>query len=84
MIFYRVLVRILSNERTSHVFGNRVRNKAVGANSYGLWFSRYIHRQAVEVGLVSNSEDYEWTSYHTYIEYRKDTVGSTSSIMNGM
>jgi len=62
------------HERTSHVFGNRFKNKIVDANSYGLWLSRYIHRQAVEAGLVSNPEDYEWTSYHTYIGYRKDTV----------
>ena len=84
MIFYRVLIRILSNERTIHVFGNRFKNKVVDANSYGLWLSQYIHRQVVEAGLVSNPENYEWTSYHTYIGYRKDTVGSAISIMNGM
>jgi len=32
-----------------------------------VWLSRYIHRQAVEAGLVSDPKDYKWTSYGDYL-----------------
>ncbi len=50
-----------------HVFGERFNNKIVQPNNYGLWLSRYIPRQPVEAGLVSNPADYPWTSYRQYI-----------------
>jgi REP element-mobilizing transposase RayT len=54
--------------RVGHVFGERFNNKIVQANKYGLWLSRYIHRQAVEAGLVTDPRCYPWTSYHIYLE----------------
>lgn len=53
--------------RVGHVFGERYNNKIVQPNNYGLWLSRYIHRQAVEAGIVSDPKDYPWTSYRQYI-----------------
>jgi putative transposase len=53
--------------RVGHVFGERFNNKVVQANRYGLWLSRYIHRQAVEAGLVHDPRGYQWTSYHDYL-----------------
>jgi REP element-mobilizing transposase RayT len=53
--------------KVGHVFGERYNNKIVQPNEYGLWLSRYIHRQAVEAGLVVHPEDYPWTSYKQYI-----------------
>lgn len=50
-----------------HVFGERFNNKIVQVNEYGLWLSRYIHRQSVEAGFFSNPIYYPWTSYHEYI-----------------
>lgn len=55
------------NERVGHVFGERFNNKIVLANLYGKWLSRYIHRQAVEAGLVTDPVDYVWSSYRIYI-----------------
>lgn len=54
-------------ERTGHVFGDRFKNKIVDTNTYGKWLSRYIHRQAVDAGIVDSAENYQWTSYHHYI-----------------
>ncbi len=54
--------------RIGHVFGERFNNKIVQVNEYGLWLSRYIHRQAVESGLVANPRYYPWTSYREYLE----------------
>jgi REP element-mobilizing transposase RayT len=54
-----------------HVFGERYNNKIVQPNTYGIWLSRYIHRQPVEAGLVSDPKDYPWTSYRQYIGLEK-------------
>lgn len=53
--------------RVGHVFGKRFSNKIVQVNNYGIWLSRYIHRQPVEAGLVKDPKDYPWTSYRSYI-----------------
>lgn len=53
--------------RVGHVFGERFNNKVVQANEYGLWLSRYIHRQAVEANLVTDPRYYPWTSYQIYL-----------------
>lgn len=55
------------NERVGHVFGERFNNKIIAANIYGKWLSRYIHRQAVESGLVEDPADYPWSSYRVYV-----------------
>jgi len=57
--------------RVGHVFGERFNNKIINANVYGLWLSRYIHRQAVHAGLVQNPLDYPWTSYRSYMGLEK-------------
>jgi REP element-mobilizing transposase RayT len=54
-------------KRVGHVFGERFNNKIVQANEYGLWLTRYIHRQAVEAGITNDPKLYRWTSYHIYI-----------------
>ena len=53
--------------RVGHVFGERFNNKIVQVNEYGLWLSRYIHRQAVEANLVTDPRNYPWTSYQIYL-----------------
>lgn len=68
--------------RVGHVFESRFKNKVIDANNYGLWLSRYIHRQPVEAGLVSSPEDYEWTSYRVYIGKRKDSLLKTDIILS--
>lgn len=53
--------------RVGHVFGERFNNKVVQPNVYAQWLSRYIHRQAVEAGLVTDPRDYPWSSYGAYL-----------------
>jgi putative transposase len=60
--------------KIGHVFEGRFKNKIVDVNNYGIWLSRYIHRQPVEAGLVSLPEEYEWTSYRTYIGMFKNQL----------
>ena len=59
--------------RIGHVFGERFNNKTVNADVYGIWLSRYIHRQAVEAKLVQSPLDYPWTSYRCYVGLEKST-----------
>lgn len=54
-------------DRVGHVFGERYKNIIVQPNNYALWLSRYIHRQAVEAGIVTDPQMYEWSSYRRYI-----------------
>jgi REP element-mobilizing transposase RayT len=56
-----------SSHRVGHVFGERYNNKIVEANEYGMWLTRYIHRQAVKKGIVSDPMEYPWTSYLVYM-----------------
>jgi putative transposase len=68
-------------ERTGHVFTDRFKNKIVDTITYGKWLSRYIHRQAVDAGLVEKAEDYQWTSYHHYLSTIKMPFVSTQTIL---
>lgn len=58
-------------KHVGHVFGERFNNKIVKCNIYGKWLTRYIHRQALEAGLVGAPQDYPWTSYRKYLGYEK-------------
>jgi REP element-mobilizing transposase RayT len=53
--------------RVGHVFGERYNNRIVKTAEDALWLSRYIHRQAVDAGIVKHPRDYRWTSYQAYI-----------------
>lgn len=68
--------------RVGHVFGERFNNKIINANVYGLWLSRYIHRQAVDAGLVQNPLDYPWTSYCSYLGLKKSKFLKTDIILS--
>lgn len=57
--------------RVGHVFGERFNNKVVMPNQYGLWLTRYIHRQPLEAKLVKDPRDYPWTSYRVYLGLEK-------------
>jgi len=54
------------HNRIGHLFEARYKNKIVDASNYGIWLSRYIHRQPVEAGIVTKAEDYQWSSVHVY------------------
>jgi putative transposase len=61
-----------TTSRVGHVFGERFNNRIVQPNNYGLWLSRYIHRQPVEAGLVKDPTEYAWTSYRVYLALEKN------------
>lgn len=70
------------NNRVGHVFGERFNNKVVKPNQYGLWLTRYIHRQPLEARLVKDPKDYPWTSYRVYLGLKKKTFVKNGVIMD--
>lgn len=53
--------------RVGHVFGERYNNRVVRTDEDNIWLSRYIHRQAVDAGIVEHPKDYAWSSYRAYV-----------------
>ena len=58
-------------KRTGHLFQDRFRSEAVENDEYLLTALRYIHRNPVKAGIVSDPEDYPYSSYGEYVGYPK-------------
>jgi putative transposase len=52
---------------TGHLFERRYRAILVDTDAYLLTLLRYIHRNPVEAGLVSDPAEYEWSSHLGYL-----------------
>lgn len=55
-------------ERTGHLFQDQFKQSHIDNNKYLLWLSAYIHQNPKTANLVSNPEDYYWSSYREFIE----------------
>lgn len=55
------------NDFTGHVFENRYDAEWIDSAKYELDVSRYIHLNPLEANLVTNLEEYPWSSYRAYI-----------------
>jgi len=55
------------------IFRGRYRSKIVGQDDYLRQLCRYIHRNPVAAGIVCRPEDYEWSSYQSYIYQTEHT-----------
>jgi REP element-mobilizing transposase RayT len=53
------------------LFRGRYKAILVDHDAYFLHLSKYIHRNPVDAHIVERLEDYEWSSYHTYIGKHK-------------
>ncbi len=54
-------------DRVGYLFQNRYKSPLVNEEQYALALTRYIHRNPLEAGLVKKLEDYQWSSYPSYI-----------------
>ncbi len=61
-------------ERVGHVFQDQYKAVLVEHDSYLTWLSAYIHENPKVAGLVSNLEDYTWSSYKDYLGLRQGTL----------
>lgn len=62
-------------ERSGYLFQGRFLSEVVENDSYFLTVLRYIHQNPVKAGLQKRVEDYQWTSYHCYLEQNHSSRG---------
>jgi putative transposase len=53
--------------RHGHVFENRFKSIHIESADYLDFLSRYIHRNPIEAGLAANPEDWQFSSYLSYL-----------------
>ena len=66
-------------ERSGHVFQGRYRSECVENDSYLLTVIRYIHNNPVKAGMVSNPEEYRWSSMQAYWGKNQSPFPETNS-----
>lgn len=54
-------------ERCGHLFQGRFKSEPVNSDAYFLTVLRYIHRNPIKAGIITNLEDYKWSSYYDFI-----------------
>lgn len=59
---------------SGHLFQGRFKSLLVDKENYLQELSRYIHLNPVRAGLVTNPENYEWSSYLDYISRRESAT----------
>src|SRR4030067_396555 len=57
----------IKRKRSGHLFQGRFKSIIVDKDNYLLELSRYIHLNPVRAGIVEKPEDYQYSSYKTYI-----------------
>ncbi len=55
------------NNRSGHLFEGRYKYKLVPENNYLLHLSRYIHLNPIRAGLVTNVENWKYSSYNIFV-----------------
>lgn len=58
-------------QRVGHLFQGRYKAILVDADEYAEELSRYIHLNPVRAGIVTKLEDYDWSSYQSYVGKKK-------------
>ena len=61
----------VKHDRAGHLFQGRYNAILVEKDEYAKELSRYIHLNPVRAGIVELPEEYEWSSYLSYIGKRK-------------
>ena len=57
----------VKRKRAGHLFQGRYKAIIVDADAYALELSRYIHLNPLRVGMVIKPEEYQWSSYRSFI-----------------
>jgi len=61
-------------DRTGHLFQGPFKAIHIENESYLMWLSAYIHQNPPIAGIVTNLEDYPWSSYLDYIGKRNENI----------
>lgn len=70
------------NDYTGHVFENRYGSEWIDSAAYELDVSKYIHLNPLKANIVSNLEDYQWSSYRAYVLREKNPLVTTEQILS--
>ena len=63
-------------DRSGHLFQGRFKSEPIEDDTYFLTVLRYIRQNPVKAGLVSDIEDYKWSSYNGY--YKTSNIVDTN------
>lgn len=66
--------------RTGTLFESRAKSKYVDTDEYVLHFSRYIHLNPVEAGLVAEPVEWPYSSYKEWIGIRPSEICDTKFV----
>jgi len=61
------------HDRHGHLFQGRFKATLIGADEYLKHLSRYIHLNPVRAKMTSKPAEYQWSSYHVFIDRQKAT-----------
>lgn len=61
-------------ELTGHVFQGRCNPELILFPDYELEVNRYIHLNPLKANIVTNLNDYPWSSYHAYAHNKPDPL----------
>ncbi|WP_346897506.1 transposase [Clostridium sp. UBA7503] len=65
-----------------HLFQGRYRSELIQEDKYILEVSRYIHLNPLRANMVTNAQDYKWSSYSTYLGLSKEKIINTERILS--
>lgn len=65
-----------------HLFEDRYKSCLVETDEYFLQTSRYIHLNPVKARMVSNPEDYKWSSYRRIINLCDDGITTSQKTLS--
>jgi len=57
----------IKRKRSGHLFQGRYKAILVEADEYAVELTRYIHLNPVKAGIVTKPDEYQWSSYQSYI-----------------
>jgi putative transposase len=67
---------------SGHVFEKRFSSELVDSSEYELELSKYIHLNPLKANMVTNLEDYPWSSYPAYAQLVNSTLVETKRILS--
>lgn len=68
-------------KRSGHLYQGRYKSIIVDADNYLLELSRYLHLNPVRAKMVERPEEYQYSSYRTYISGKQCQITTKEKIM---
>ena len=67
--------------RVGHIFQGRFRQVIIQRDVYLRYLVAYIHLNPVAAKLVAHPKEYPWSSWHAYVQRKKDAVCQPGPIL---